>query len=117
MEKPLVFNKNKDFRRLYYRGSYRASPLVITYAVKSKQPALRFGITASKKVGNAVQRNRARRLIKEAFYSLCFHHEKFPDAGYDFVFIARSACVHAKMQQVRRDLQKQIFFLMDRLQK
>lgn len=60
-------NQNRDFRRAYSKGKYAAHPTLVTYAVKTAQVRPRLGITTSKKVGNAVQRNRARRIITAAF--------------------------------------------------
>lgn len=60
-------NQNRDFRRAYSKGKYAAHPLIVSYAVKNRRGETRIGITASKKVGNAVQRNRARRVITAAF--------------------------------------------------
>ena len=61
-----TLNKNRDFNRLYSRGkSYVTSSLVL-YVLKNRQKKVRIGITTSKKIGNAVQRNRARRVIRES---------------------------------------------------
>lgn len=49
--------------------------------------AVRFGLTASKKVGNAVRRNRARRRLRAAATALLSRHCV---AGYDVVLVARA---------------------------
>ena len=59
--------ENKDFRRLYYRGKSEASPVLVTYVMKNRLGFTRVGITSGKKIGNAVKRNRARRVIRAAF--------------------------------------------------
>ena len=68
-----------------------------------KQTINRVGISASKKIGGAVERNRAKRVIREAY--------RLTDAeigvkkGYLVVITARHAATVSKMQDVLRDLQ------------
>ena len=83
MDKFVPLNENKDFRRIYAKGKSYVSSSVITYVSKNRCKQIRVGITTSKKIGNAVQRNRARRLIRESVRHLT---EDIKD-GYDFVFV------------------------------
>ncbi len=100
MDKLLTLCENRDFRRAYNKGSSYVSPLLITYVVKNRNHQKRVGVTTSKKIGNAVQRNRARRLIKTSF------REIYPKikGKCDFVFVARSKTYKAKMQDVLREM-------------
>ena len=66
MGKVSVLNQNRDFRRIYAKGRAFVDPALVTYVLKNKQGCVRCGITASKKIGCAVERNRARRVIREA---------------------------------------------------
>lgn len=91
-----AIKENKDFRRLYYRGKSCASDCLVTYASKSRLDGCRVGITSSKKIGNAVQRNRSRRVIRVAFSTL----EPRINGNWDFVFVARSKTSRVKMQDV-----------------
>lgn len=91
-----TFKENKDFRRLYYRGQSVASPVLVTYAMRSKKGGSHIGITTSKKIGGAVERNRSRRVIREAYYTL----EDRLNGDWDFVFVARSRTSEVKMQDV-----------------
>ena len=50
--------------------SRTVSPVVVTYVLKNRAGTVRVGITTSKKIGGAVQRNRARRVIREPSGSL-----------------------------------------------
>lgn len=95
--KSKTFKENKDFRRLYYRGRSQASPVLVTYATKNKGDKCRIGITTSKKIGGAVERNRSRRVIRAAFASV----EDSIKGGWDFVFVARSKTSCVKMQEVQ----------------
>ena len=63
-----------------------------------------MGITTSKKIGNAVERNRSRRIIRAAF------RENLPSikGGYDFVFVARSRTRHLKSTDVSAIMAKHL---------
>ncbi len=59
---------SQDFQKVYRQGKRYDGVLMTAFVLPNKLPQNRFGITASRKaVGNAVQRNRARRLLKETF--------------------------------------------------
>jgi ribonuclease P protein component len=62
---------------------------------------LRYGLTASKKVGNAVARNRARRRLRAAMLELLPIHGA---AGSDYVAVARTATVTADWPALLDDL-------------
>lgn len=83
----LVLKQNSDFRRAYGRGKSYSDPALVTYVLKNNRAGIcRMGITTSKKIGNAVERNRSRRVIRAAFREV----KPFVKNGYDFVFVARS---------------------------
>lgn len=62
-----TLKENRDFRRLYGRGRSASSDCLVVYAMHNKFGAGRLGITVSVKLGCAVQRNRIKRLIREAY--------------------------------------------------
>lgn len=64
----------------------------------------RTAFLASKKVGKSVERNRARRLMKEAYRAL--YSEKFK--GYDLIIIARNTISGVKEQAVENSLKSAI---------
>ena len=104
MPKLITLNKNNEYRRLYGKGKQLTSPLLVTYCIKRRSGNIRYGITASKKIGCAVARNRARRIIREAYRSL------YPRicASVDIVFVARFKTTTAKMQDVAAVMEKQL---------
>jgi ribonuclease P protein component len=85
MQKTTPLTLNRDFLRLYKRGRSLVSGAVVVYYSKNRLGRNRIGITTSKKIGSAVRRNRARRIIREAYRLM----EPQTANGYDFVFVAR----------------------------
>ena len=106
MKKKLVLKENKAFKRAYFRGKFKAHPLLVTYVVKNKLGKMRVGITTSKKVGNAVARSRARRVLRSAFDDLLA--KGFTANGYDIVFVARTATASVKSYDAARVMKKQL---------
>ncbi len=91
-----AINKNTQFIRGYRKGVSTVTPLVVTYVLKNRYGHMRIGITASKKVGCAVKRNRARRVIREAVRSLNLDMS----LGYDLIFVARSRTAKVKSYEI-----------------
>ena len=90
--------KNKEFCRAYARGKAFVHPKLVLYVNKNRLGRTRVGLTATKKIGGAVQRNRAKRVIRAAWRELA---PTVPQ-GYDLIFVARGRTTVCKMQQVRR---------------
>jgi ribonuclease P protein component len=74
-----------DFRRVYDRRRSASDDWLIVYACPNGLPYLRLGLSVSRKAGNAVRRNRLRRLYREAFRLT--RHEM--PTGLDLVLIPR----------------------------
>ena len=101
MQKYLTLKENTDFNRVYYRGKSSAKPQLVVYSLKNRLGVCRIGITTSKKIGNAVERNRSRRIIRAAFQSVIKEFD-FEGKGYDFVFVARTKTKYLKAHQVEK---------------
>jgi ribonuclease P protein component len=107
MENTISLNENYLFLRLYRTGKSVVTPHLVVYVKKNRLKTIRLGITASKKIGKAVARNRARRVIREA-YRLC---EKSVPKGMDVVIVARAKATAAPMQAVQKSLQSALMRL------
>ena len=98
----VTLKSNSDFRRLYNRGKAVTDPALVVYYSKNRAGICRIGITTSKKIGNAVERNRSRRVIREAFRQVC------PDINpcYDIVMAARSKTKYLKSTRVAETMRR-----------
>lgn len=86
-----VFKENRlarrdDFQKVYRYGKSAANQQFVLYKLaKPGQAELRLGVSVSKKLGNAIVRNRLRRMMKE----IVRHHLNEWTGGVDIVIIAR----------------------------
>ena len=97
-------NRNGDFKRAYARGKSAVHPALVTYRSKNRLGAARIGITASKKIGKAPVRNRARRVIRAAFRQLSPRVPK----GTDIIFVARGRTAACKSHEIARIMAAQL---------
>lgn len=97
---PLV--RNGDFVRAYKRGKNHVHPHVVLYVNKNRGAGTRVGITCSKKVGKAVVRNRARRVIRHALYATLPQNA----GNVDVVLVARGRTPHLTSTQMARTLRE-----------
>lgn len=79
--------RSADFRRVYDRRRSVSDPLLIVYGCENELDHLRLGLSVSRKFGGAVQRNRLRRLYREAFR---LTRTEMP-VGIDLILIPRTA--------------------------
>ena len=99
-----TLNQNKDFRRINARSKAYVHPALVTYILKNRVGFCRFGVTTSRKIGNAVVRNRCRRIIYHAFRNI--YNEKLD--GFDFVFVARGRTSKLKSTDIEDIICKHI---------
>jgi len=100
MKRPEVLRRQEDFTKLYRSGRSSGSRYLVLLYRKNGLSYNRKAFLASKKVGNSVCRNRARRLMKEAFRKT----EAALPIGYDFLLIARHTILDCKCGQVEDSL-------------
>ena len=111
--KNVAIKENHLYNKAYKRGKRSVGKCTAVYVLRDlkahrvmlenpeKKYLNRLGIAVSKKIGNAVTRNRAKRIIRVAYRAI----ESELSTGYLVVISARSASTACKMQDVKRDMQ------------
>ena len=95
--KSYTLRKNKEFQYVYRRGKSQPSGGVVLIHVPFRE--LKIGFCVSKRIGNSVQRNRAKRLMKEAFRSII---QNVKPAR--LVFVAKAGILKNNYWQIRSQM-------------
>jgi ribonuclease P protein component len=91
--------KPAEFRRVYAEGKHFEGRFMTVFILLSEGEVQKLGITASKKgVGNAVQRNRAKRLLREAFRLSKAELDEL-ETKFDWVLNARRSLLKVKLEK------------------
>jgi ribonuclease P protein component len=93
--------RTTDFKRVRRQGKSYAHSLIVLIVLPNELNRARVGVAAGRSVGNAVMRNRVKRLMRSAVSSL------LPNItpGHDIVLVARRAMLDIKSDQVREAIQ------------
>ena len=94
--------RRADYLRVQAAEKRAALPGLLLQAAPGQAGCRRVGFTASRKVGNAVTRNRARRRLKALAGEILGKHAA---AGHDYVLVARQATPQRDFAALRRDLE------------
>lgn len=97
-----TLTRNNEFSRVYARGKTFVHPHVVVYVCKNRVGHTRIGLTATKKIGNAVKRNRARRVMRAALAEVL----PVNVGNVDIVLVARGATPFIKSQRLVLTLNK-----------
>jgi len=96
MKEPWALNKRAQYVLVYQQGRTWADSLLVMKAMSNGLNSSRCGLSVTKKVGKAVQRNRVKRLLREIF------RLQSVKPGWDIVFIARRDAVNADYHQLEK---------------
>lgn len=105
--------KTAEFQRVYAGRNSVSDPILIVYGLVKEEPGSRLGLSVSRKVGNAVIRNRWKRLIREVFR---LHRHEF-SGDWDLIVIPKPGAAIPHFEQLRISLQKLVLRLDKRKRK
>ena len=100
MKKTVPLKKNYEFVRIYKKGAFFPGKYIVIYVLRNRYGINRLGITANKKVGKSVRRNRAKRLIRESYR----FYEDFVLPDLDVVFVARGVDTEYGLAEVKKEM-------------
>jgi len=92
-----------EYRRVFRRGARVDSALFLLLAAENRQGHHRLGLAAGRRVGSAVQRNRARRLLRESFRK---NKQEGAGGGLDLVLVAKREIVDRSQGEVEREFRE-----------
>ncbi len=104
-KQPPTLKVRKDFLRLRHAPKWVTQNFILQSEKNTgdDQQMIRFGYTASKKVGNAVARNRAKRRMRALVRLYWF---ELAQPGYDYVMIARPKIITVPFDILVKDMEK-----------
>ncbi|WP_445489253.1 ribonuclease P protein component [Niallia sp. 03133] len=101
MKKEFRIKKNKEFQLVFKNGQSFANRQFVVYKLPKKgQDHFRIGLSVSKKIGNAVVRNKTKRYIRQVFLEL----ENLLDQEADYVIIARKPVSEMNYEEISKSL-------------
>ena len=97
LTRPERVRRRPEYLAAYERGTRLSGRLMTVFLLENGQASPRLGIAATRKLGDAVERNRAKRLVREVF------RRNKPQAGFDVVVIPRREMLVADYGTVEAD--------------
>ena len=104
MKRKFRLRKSTDFKRVRRLGKSYAHPFLVLIKHPNQDEISRFGVAASRSVGNAVKRNRAKRRIREIIRPRISSIIN----GWDIIFLARHAIQNASYTELQAALDELI---------
>ena len=92
--------KRQDYLRASKSKYFRSNSFIIQFYNRDDDLGPRYGVTATKKIGNAIKRNKAKRRIRNLVKDLL---PKYGKSGYDYVFIAKENLINEDWEVLREE--------------
>ena len=92
--------KRSDYLRASKSKYFRSNSFIIQFYNRADDLEPRYGVTATKKIGNAIKRNKAKRRIRNLVKDLL---PKYGKNGYDYVFIAKENLINEDWEVLREE--------------
>ena len=102
MKKYNRIRKNEEFSRIIGNHHSKASNNFIVYASERQEDHTRIGISVSKKLGNAVTRNKIKRQVRMMLQELV----DFDENEHDYIVIVRHSYLENAYLENKKDLEK-----------
>jgi ribonuclease P protein component len=105
-------SRSAEFDRVFREGRSHASRYLVLHAFPRPDAGdedPRLGVSVGRKVGGAVERNRVKRLLREAFWA---SSEELP-AGHDFVLVARPDAGELARERGEKGIEEALRELLD----
>ena len=92
--------KRSDYLRASKSKYFRSNSFIIQFYNRVDDLEPRYGVTATKKIGNAIKRNKAKRRIRNLVKDLL---PKYGKNGYDYVFIAKENLINEDWEVLKEE--------------
>ena len=92
--------KRPDYLRASKSKYFRSNSFIIQFYNRADTFGPRYGVTATKKIGNAIKRNKAKRRIRNLVKDLL---PKYGKNGYDYVFIAKENLINEDWEVLKEE--------------
>jgi ribonuclease P protein component len=104
VDRSYSLKRHKEFRYTYARGRAQSAPLCTLVYAKSRNETVRIGFSVSKRVGNAVQRNRAKRRMRASVtpFVPCMK------GGMNVIFVAKPEVLNAPFSDLTAQMESLI---------
>jgi ribonuclease P protein component len=102
--KPLSLRNSQQFRRVYDQGYRVHTPFFSAFILRNEGDELRYGITATRKIGGAVVRNRCKRRLREVVRRYQFNASYF--GGFDLVLNVKAGLSKADFKQLQESFSR-----------
>ena len=100
MNKEMRIKDSREFENIIKNGKKKANSFFVIYYKERNKEFSRFGVSLSKKFGNAVKRNKYKRILREI---IRINQKKFKNT-YDYIIIMKKSCDNLEYKVIEENL-------------